>query len=672
MKKTLVFILVLSWCGLINAERLAWRLGGADGVDWAEVTFHNVLADVNTVAGSLQPVELDPDVNFVSQQDWTRYRSPIVLDYIPGKPRVWRGIGERSWPGASTNALEFVDGDLETHFSIKDWTGSGGLHGSWGEFYTVDFGAPIPVERFVIVPADGVDPFSQEPYRPNYTLRSFDLTGTNDVTMVDLQEVRGGGALYYQPLDVLLRSIGQNFDPVPSLEFPLQYLQLLRIRFFPDQGAIFSRFSVAEFEVYGRGFVPSARWVSQVVDMGQIVNVGEVDFDFSKWRRGQNGVLMSAPESNAQVQVEIKTGLDDTPIAYQSYNDLQQMVEVTRSEYEKLKSRVFSWDPPSVGWRGPIVEDLDEWSFWAPPLREPGQVPSVPRGRYIQLQIQVTTDELWSFARLDSLCIEVSPILADRVLGEIAVAGELLTEYQLAEVKVGERTEFVCAIDAQFNGSRQSGFDALRFLTPSSSSFVELQMGDLLARVEPDSVVQEEAGFVLYLPRTVDHREPGSLRVRLETTVFGVVGQFEIEVFSRASDSLPQSVEAGNASMEISTDQLRVVAQEVSFTSVLGQVDIQPPMFTPQGDGINDQLQIRFTLFGILGGSEVTVQIFALDGRVMREIPVGALKFGRQQVVWDGRDEKGLVVPPGLYLVQVNVVSDKGVIRRGSSVALVY
>ena len=118
MKKTLVFILVLSWCGLLKAERLEWRLGGAEGVGWEEVTFHNVLADVNTVTGSLQPVELDPDVNFVTQQDWTRYRSPIVLDYIPGKPRVWRGIGERSWPGASTNALEFVDGDLETHFSI--------------------------------------------------------------------------------------------------------------------------------------------------------------------------------------------------------------------------------------------------------------------------------------------------------------------------------------------------------------------------------------------------------------------------------------------------------------------------------------------------------------------------------------------------------------------------
>ncbi len=68
----------------------------------------------------------------------------------------------------------------------------------------------------------------------------------------------------------------------------------------------------------------------------------------------------------------------------------------------------------------------------------------------------------------------------------------------------------------------------------------------------------------------------------------------------------------------------------------------------------------------------MTVQIFALDGRMMREITVGALKFGRHQVVWDGRDESGLVVPPGLYLVQVNVVSDKGLIRRGGSVALVY
>ena len=37
MKKTLVFILVLSWCGLLKAERLEWRLGGAEGVGWEGV-----------------------------------------------------------------------------------------------------------------------------------------------------------------------------------------------------------------------------------------------------------------------------------------------------------------------------------------------------------------------------------------------------------------------------------------------------------------------------------------------------------------------------------------------------------------------------------------------------------------------------------------------------------
>ena len=31
-EEDLVFILVLSWCGLLKAERLEWRLGGAEGV----------------------------------------------------------------------------------------------------------------------------------------------------------------------------------------------------------------------------------------------------------------------------------------------------------------------------------------------------------------------------------------------------------------------------------------------------------------------------------------------------------------------------------------------------------------------------------------------------------------------------------------------------------------
>ena len=668
----LMALVIVCWPRSLEAERIDWRLGGPDGVGWEAMTFHNVLADVASVDGAIQPVELDPAVNFVTQQTWTRYRFPIVLDYLPGNPRVWRGIGERSWPGASTNALEFVDGDLETHFSIKDWTGSGGLHGSWGEFYTVDFGAPIPAERFVLVPAEGVDPFSQEPYRPNYTLRSFDLTGTNDVAKVNLQEVQGGGPLYYQPLDFLLKSIAQNFDSVPSLEFPLQYVQFLRIRLFPDQGTVFSRFSVAEFEVYGRGFVPSARWVSQVVDLGQTVNIGQVHFGLSKWRRNEEGSLVPAPESAARVRVEVKTGLDDTPIAYQSYNDLQQLVEVTRAEYERLKPRVFTWDPPSVGWRGPVIEDQDRWSFWAPPLRQSGQVPRVPSGRYLQLQINLETDALWTFARLDSLRIEASPILAQQVLGEVAVVGDLLPERQLAEVEAGERTEFVCDIGAHFSGSGQSGFDAVRFLTPSASAFVELQMGDPLARVGPDSLVQEAAGFVVFLPQAVTQGAPGRLRVQLETTVFGVSGQLGVEVFERDSDSLPQSVESGDVSAEIGTDQLRVVAQGAWVGSILGQVDMQPAAFTPQGDGINDRLRIGFTLFRVRDDAQVDIEVFAVDGRPVRNLAVGALQSGRHSLSWNGRDGQGRRVPPGLYLVQVKVVTDKGTTRQVQPVAVAY
>ena len=244
------------------AELIQWRLGGSDGADWKELTFLSVLMDTDAVAGAIQPFELKPDEDIVSQLVWTRYRTPIDLDYVVGKPRTWRAIGEVARPGNSTNPIEFVDGDRETHYSIKDWNGDGHIWGRFGEFYTLDFGTPIPAERFVWLPAEGVDPFTQEPYRPNYSLKRYELTGSNDVALVNQMEPRNPAQLYYQPLDILLDSSDQSFAEVTNMDFPLQYLQFFRIRPIPGDNGRWERFSAADFEVYGRGFVPQPRWVS--------------------------------------------------------------------------------------------------------------------------------------------------------------------------------------------------------------------------------------------------------------------------------------------------------------------------------------------------------------------------------------------------------------------------
>ena len=47
--------------------------------------------------------------------------------------------------------------------------------------------------------------------------------------------------------------------------------------------------------------------------------------------------------------------------------------------------------------------------------------------RYFQLRVQLATDALWEFSRLDSLQIEIAPLLADRVVGEIVLAEETLS-----------------------------------------------------------------------------------------------------------------------------------------------------------------------------------------------------------------------------------------------------
>ena len=99
-----------------GAQVSQFRLGGADGLDWEEQTLVNLMVDNTTAPNSIQPLELKPGVNVVTQlRHWTRYRLPIDINYQAGMPRVWRGIGDISRPGHVSNPMEFIDGGCQ-HF----------------------------------------------------------------------------------------------------------------------------------------------------------------------------------------------------------------------------------------------------------------------------------------------------------------------------------------------------------------------------------------------------------------------------------------------------------------------------------------------------------------------------------------------------------------------------
>ena len=142
-------------------------------------------------------------------------------------------------------------------------------------------------------------------------------------------------------------------------------------------------------------------------------------------------------------------------------------------------------------------------------------------------------------------------------------------------------------------------------MTPAEAEFGWLEIGEPLGVVEPDSIVNEESGFVVFLPRRLSPEGDQRLRIGLETVLYDVAGEFGGEVFNRGEQSLLQRVEGGDVSEELGSNQLVVLAAASSARGVLGDLEVGSRAFTPQGDGVNDQLSIQYTLFRVQQASAV-------------------------------------------------------------------
>ena len=58
-------------------------------------------------------------------------------------------------------------------------------------------------------------------------------------------------------------------------------------------------------------------------------------------------------------------------------------------------------------------------------------------------------------------------------------------------------------------------------------------------------------------------------------------------------------------------------------------------------------------------GVPISVEVFALNGERGAVVPVVGTGSGRFPAEWTGRDESGVLVPPGLYVVRLEVASDR-------------
>ncbi len=310
------------------------------------------------------------------------------------------------------------------------------------------------------------------------------------------------------------------------------------------------------------------------------------------------------------------------------------------------------------------------WSDWSPETNASEADLQVPEPRdLLQYRVNFSTDFEDVGPRLDSLIIafaEQTPTSAARV------------RVEPNKGVVGRETEFVYHLAVEFDEG-DLGVERIRIDMPSLAEVTEIvpPPGMEVARTTVSGDALELVWADLW-------RQSGQLQLRFRARLLTNQFAFSTRLFSPEAAISLDAEEDDASDPETGAPYSWSVRAFDAIGPILDQVRTNPPVFTPNGDNINDHTIVEFVLSRISVPQEIDVDIFDLGGRLVRQLDTGALRGGqyvrppagsdpvRSPGFWDGRDDDGTLVVPGLYLVRVRAQLDQGDKTALCSVAVVY
>jgi hypothetical protein len=148
------------------------------------------------------------------------------------------------------------------------------------------------------------------------------------------------------------------------------------------------------------------------------------------------------------------------------------------------------------------------------------------------------------------------------------------------------------------------------------------------------------------------------LRLDFNTTLFTGGALLSASLQNQSSGGGWQRVDAGDALEAIESNTTTLVGQEerrILFTDVT----VPQPVVTPNGDGINDEALVGFTVLRVIDDSPVEMRLYDVTGRPVRRILEQRSRgSGRYEMGWDGRNDGGDLVPPGIYVARIRLRTD--------------
>jgi hypothetical protein len=381
-----------------------------------------------------------------------------------------------------------------------------------------------------------------------------------------------------------------------------------------------------ELQVFGEGYPQSLQFSSPIIDLGADKNLQTV-----RWQA-------DAPPGT---RVELRSRTGDAVVQQLTYRD-KDGKEVTQKKYEKLI--------PSF--RGPIDTLLvagADWSPWSKIYGSSGEAFHSPSPRrYLELDARLTSEAPDRAASLDWLAIEYTPPLASRALGEIYPP----------EVRPGEPTEFSYFLRPE---GAAPGLDQLAVEATVPLRFTGAYLDQQPVAAQVDSTA---AGFQVLFPRPL--RSNQLVELRFSSAVFHQSTRFDL-FLEDSRTRVRQPAEPGDAT-DLAESNGNVVRLPVA-EGLLANLSLTP-VFTPNGDGVNDQLRLSLDLVNVLAPRPLRLRLYDLAGRLVHAEEKQALA-GRQEFAWDGR-AGGELLPPGLYLLELSIEGDARLENTRRVVRVVY
>jgi len=445
----------------------------------------------------------------------------------------------------------------------------------------------------------------------------------------------GGGRLWNTPGQI--RGLGKEAEVNTFRDTPARFVRVAYPFSSSESGRAGNKARISEVQFYGEGYHPMVELESGLIPLGGAKNLVSIEWN------------VDTPPGTS-VQIQTRTG-NEVADEYRYYDS--GGMEVSAGKYEKLgffkKGRI---DTLQVAG--------SDWSNWSAPYVHSGAPIASPSPRQLlMLRARLKTEDPMSSAALRSIRLNFNPPVARQLQGELdaAIFERLGTPQQLSL--------FIKPIFT----TQDLGFDEILLHTPPDMSleFGSLRMGSVAqwnnGQVEEQAdiqVVETRADSLwLRLDQVVQWgSETELIEVRFTTALFSTGVVLQAAMGNSSLENSWQQVDPGDVTELAQTQGLQILAS-ASDSKVLDDVAINPPVVTPKGDGVNDAMTFDFAVRRLSGIRPVTVQIFDLSGRPVRILdtlqPVVA---GRYSIDWAVDDQQGQVVPPGIYILRIDVDVD--------------